>query len=68
MVNFDGMSFTFTRFHIFVFSITHSLSHLSSDKVVTQKGVVLDIFSVDSTKDQAQGCIFNFLSIAFIIL
>ena len=29
---------------------------------MTQKGVVLDIFSVDSTKDQAQGCIFNLLS------
>ena len=48
--------------------MTHSLSHSSGDKVVAQKGVVLDIFSVDSTKDQAQGCIFNLLSIAFIIL
>jgi len=68
MANFDGMSFTFTRFHIFFFYITHSLSHSNGDKVVAQKGVVLDIFSVDSMKDQAQGCIFNLLSIAFIIL
>ena len=67
MVNFDGMSH-FHKIPYIFFSITHSLSHSSGDKVVVQKGVVLDIFSVDSTKDQAQGCIFNLLSIAFIIL